>query len=151
MRELPADLLTPVAAYLRLRERGPSFLLESIERGERVGRYSFLAAGCEVAALAAAEPDGGADGDPLAPLRSFLEPSADGGPSRLPAHARGAIGSTAPYPLNAARRYHFAGRRKATKGWFGNVRFRKKTAIMALFISANSAIVSKLAVGDSGG
>ena len=34
VRELPADLLTPVAAYLRLRELGPGFLLESIERGQ---------------------------------------------------------------------------------------------------------------------
>ncbi len=45
-RELLADTLTPVAAYLRLREAGsPTFLLESVEGGERVGRYSFLGAG----------------------------------------------------------------------------------------------------------
>ena len=46
-RELPADLITPVGAYLRLREAlgAPAFLLESVERGEQVGRYSFLAAG----------------------------------------------------------------------------------------------------------
>jgi anthranilate synthase component 1 len=38
-----ADLLTPVAAYLALREPGTfGFLLESVERGERLGRYSFL-------------------------------------------------------------------------------------------------------------
>lgn len=41
-RELPADLETPVSVYLKLRGRGPSFLLESVERGEQVGRYSFL-------------------------------------------------------------------------------------------------------------
>jgi anthranilate synthase component 1 len=47
IRELPADLVTPVAAYLRLREAlgAPAFLLESVERGEQVGRYSFLGAG----------------------------------------------------------------------------------------------------------
>jgi anthranilate synthase component 1 len=40
---LPADLLTPVSAYLRLAEPGrPSFLLESIEGGEKIARYSFL-------------------------------------------------------------------------------------------------------------
>jgi anthranilate synthase component 1 len=46
-RTLPADLLTPVGAYMRLREEfgAPSFLLESVERGEQVGRYSFLGAG----------------------------------------------------------------------------------------------------------
>ncbi len=45
VRELPADLLTPVGAYLRLRHLGPGFLLESVEGGQQVGRYSFLAAG----------------------------------------------------------------------------------------------------------
>ena len=49
IRTLPADLLTPVGAYLLLREAlgTPAFLLESVERGEQVGRHSFLAAGCE--------------------------------------------------------------------------------------------------------
>lgn len=38
-----ADMLTPVAAYLRLcRESEDSFLLESVEGGEKVARYSFL-------------------------------------------------------------------------------------------------------------
>jgi anthranilate synthase component 1 len=41
-RELPADLETPVSVYLKLRDDGPSFLLESVDRGEQVGRYSFL-------------------------------------------------------------------------------------------------------------
>jgi anthranilate synthase component 1 len=41
-RELPADLETPVSVYLKLRNGGPSFLLESVEKGEQVGRYSFL-------------------------------------------------------------------------------------------------------------
>ena len=41
-RDIPADLDTPVAAYLKLRGNGPSFLLESVERGEAVGRYSFV-------------------------------------------------------------------------------------------------------------
>ncbi|WP_412062513.1 anthranilate synthase component I family protein [Rubrivirga sp. IMCC45206] len=38
-----ADLLTPVSAFLALREEGQfGFLLESVEGGERLGRYSFL-------------------------------------------------------------------------------------------------------------
>ncbi|KAF0249805.1 MAG: anthranilate synthase component I [bacterium] len=42
-KKIPADLLTPVAAYLRLQENNPyTFLLESIEGGEQVARYSFL-------------------------------------------------------------------------------------------------------------
>src|SRR5512140_4025789 len=45
-REIIADLLTPVSAFLKIGglER-ESFLLESVEGGERVARYSFL--GCD--------------------------------------------------------------------------------------------------------
>ena len=38
------DLITPLGAYARLREHGPSFLLESVERG-RLGRHSFVGFG----------------------------------------------------------------------------------------------------------
>jgi anthranilate synthase component I len=34
-----ADTETPVSAYLKLRGSGPSFLLESAEGGQRVGRW----------------------------------------------------------------------------------------------------------------
>src|ERR687883_2140056 len=36
------DCETPVAAYLKLRGTGPSFLLESAEQGQRFGRWSFI-------------------------------------------------------------------------------------------------------------
>ena len=42
VRELSADLETPTSAYLKLRRSGPSFLLESVEGGERIARYSFI-------------------------------------------------------------------------------------------------------------
>jgi anthranilate synthase component 1 len=43
VRELVADLLTPVSAFLRIAEHSDyAFLLESVEGGEHVGRYSFL-------------------------------------------------------------------------------------------------------------
>src|SRR5581483_2230388 len=35
------DCETPVSAFLKLRENGPAFLLESADQG-RVGRYSFI-------------------------------------------------------------------------------------------------------------
>jgi anthranilate synthase component 1 len=44
-RELPADLETPVSVYLKLRGEGPAFLLESVDKGEQVGRYSFVGVG----------------------------------------------------------------------------------------------------------
>src|SRR5688500_18040695 len=42
VRELHADLETPTSVYLKLCGHGPSFLLESVECGERVARYSFI-------------------------------------------------------------------------------------------------------------
>ncbi|MGH8900225.1 MAG: anthranilate synthase component I [Egibacteraceae bacterium] len=42
-REVLADLQTPLAVYDRLRRHShPTFLLESVERGERWGRHSFI-------------------------------------------------------------------------------------------------------------
>ncbi|MBI4197821.1 MAG: chorismate-binding protein, partial [Chloroflexi bacterium] len=41
-REINADLETPVSAYLKLARGRYSFLLESVEGGERQARYSFL-------------------------------------------------------------------------------------------------------------
>jgi anthranilate synthase component 1 len=43
VKELVADLLTPVSAFLKVAEHSDyAFLLESVEGGEHVGRYSFL-------------------------------------------------------------------------------------------------------------
>ncbi|MFZ5449267.1 MAG: anthranilate synthase component I [Thermodesulfobacteriota bacterium] len=41
-REILGDLETPVSAYKKLRSDGCSFLLESVEGGEKWGRFSFL-------------------------------------------------------------------------------------------------------------
>lgn len=41
-REILGDLETPVSAYKKLRNQGPSYLLESVEGGEKWGRFSFL-------------------------------------------------------------------------------------------------------------
>ena len=43
VKEIMADLLTPVSAFLKIAEHADyAFLLESVEGGEHVGRYSFL-------------------------------------------------------------------------------------------------------------
>src|SRR5260370_30388767 len=44
-RQLIGDTLTPVSAFCKIQEEDWAFLLESVVGGERVGRYSFLAAG----------------------------------------------------------------------------------------------------------
>ena len=41
-REIIADLETPVSAFLKISRGGYSFLLESVEGGERLARYSFI-------------------------------------------------------------------------------------------------------------
>ena len=70
------DLLTPLGAYLRLRELGSaSFLLESVEKG-RLGRHSFVGCGSRLVDFAEAE----ACGEPVVGYLSYdhaavLEPT----------------------------------------------------------------------------
>src|SRR5260370_16119414 len=44
LRDMLSDALTPVTAFAALAADGHAYLLESVERGERLGRYSFVAA-----------------------------------------------------------------------------------------------------------
>jgi anthranilate synthase component 1 len=83
-RELLADTLTPVRAYSQLcPPGGPGFLLESVEGGERLARYSFI--GCDP------EPMDLGEGDPLAALAELnAEPIA--GLPGLPRFLGGAVG-----------------------------------------------------------
>jgi len=49
VRTVLADLQTPVGAFLRVAGGGAyAFLLESVEGGERIARYSFIGAGPEM-------------------------------------------------------------------------------------------------------
>src|SRR5258708_9802558 len=48
-RRLLADLETPLSAYRKIRGQGESFLFESVEGGEHLGRYSFV--GCNPPAV----------------------------------------------------------------------------------------------------
>ncbi len=80
-RTLRADTITPVSSYLNLTEgENPGFLLESVEQGGRIGRYSFLGtnpravlrvAGSEVTVSGDLHvPEGS---DPIDRLRSLIE------------------------------------------------------------------------------
>ena len=101
-RELPADLETPVSVYLKLRNGGPSFLLESVEKGEQLGRYSFL--GVRPPLTLCAQGDqlviGAADGtmlerrqgDPFAAVRSLLAERRPVEVPGLPRFSGGAVG-----------------------------------------------------------
>ena len=100
-REIMADVETPVSAYLKI-ARGPySFLLESVEGGERVARYSFIGTEPDrvVRTGVRGAPESGAaetvdhgDVDPLLPIErelSGLRPVAVEG---LPRFHGGAVG-----------------------------------------------------------
>ena len=43
--DISGDLDTPVSAFMKLASFGPRFLLESVEGGERLARYSFIGFG----------------------------------------------------------------------------------------------------------
>ena len=62
-REVIADLETPVSAYLKVARGRYSFLLESVEGGERLARYSFI--GTEPYRVVRSGPGLEHDGDPL--------------------------------------------------------------------------------------
>ena len=84
-REVLADMLTPVRAYsLLCPPNTPGFLLESVEGGERLARYSFI--GYEPAQL-----DLG-DGDPLPALRAVAAESTMPGIPRFHGGAVGYLG-----------------------------------------------------------
>ena len=70
-REINADLETPVSAYLKVARGNYSFLLESVEDGERIARYSFIGTEpYEVIKTGLGRPQG--DGDSLVPVEEAL-------------------------------------------------------------------------------
>jgi len=85
---IPADLLTPLAVYLKLSSHSThSFLLESVEGGENLARYSFIGAD-PVETI-----EGGQEA--FAQLRRHLAENRVLADSELPAFIGGAIGSIA--------------------------------------------------------
>ena len=102
-REINMDLETPVSVYLKLRGEGESFLLESVEGGEQLARYSFL--GLDPARVLTLRGDQvtirnhahverfSLEGrDPLDALRGFLAPYQTMPVAGLPRFFGGAVG-----------------------------------------------------------
>ena len=99
-RELLGDLETPVGAFRKLGDQDGSVLLESVEHGERWGRYSFIGTDPFAtltirggrASWTGRPPAGLSDGPPLEVLREALRrlrsPSLPG----LPPLFAGAVG-----------------------------------------------------------
>jgi anthranilate synthase component 1 len=101
MTELLLDTETPVSAFQKLALSSPAFLLESIEGGERWGRYSLLAAGArvrfEVRGRTVTIDDGGPScsldtDDPLATLKELLAAHRPADLPGVPRFAGGAVG-----------------------------------------------------------
>ena len=103
-RVLPADLETPVSVYLKLRQAGKSsFLLESVEKGEQLGRYSFIGVDPPLSLTLAGNKItvGGAGGavletfareEPLAELAAILDQRHPIPAPDLPVFTGGAVG-----------------------------------------------------------
>jgi len=90
-REINADLETPVSAYLKIAQPPYSFLLESVEGGERLARYSFI--GTEpfhVIKTGLGQPDG--EVDPLVLIQEMLEKYTHVPIQGLPRFHGGAVG-----------------------------------------------------------
>ena len=97
-RDVPADLETPVSAYLKVARGEHSFLLESVEGGERLARYSFI--GTEPYRVLKSGPydDPSQGSDPLLEIEAELaryrlsHPKATDPRSALPRFTGGAVG-----------------------------------------------------------
>jgi anthranilate synthase component 1 len=89
-REVTADLETPVSAFLKVRQGPYSFLLESVEGGERMARYSFI--GTQPYRVLKTGPGQDYDGDPLIPLEAELSQYREVPVAGVPAFTGGAIG-----------------------------------------------------------
>jgi len=102
-REVMADLETPVSAYIKISEglRKPGFILESVEGGIRIARYSFIGADF-VSTLTLADgtitdasPNGigsGTYADPLDAIRGVIDRYRAEPDPRLPSFTGGAVG-----------------------------------------------------------
>jgi anthranilate synthase component 1 len=103
--ELPADLETPVSVYLKLcgqNQGGPSFLLESVEKGEQLGRYSFIGVHAPLTVTAYGDQSviggaGGAvlerqEGDPLETVKGLMTDRCPVKLPGLPRFAGGVVG-----------------------------------------------------------
>jgi anthranilate synthase component 1 len=87
-REIVADLETPVSAFLKINRNGNSFLLESVEGGERLARYSFI--GTDPYKIIATKPDDKTD--PLSLVAAELNKFKIAPVSGLPKFFGGAVG-----------------------------------------------------------
>jgi anthranilate synthase component I len=91
--EVPADLETPVSVYLKVARGSYSFLLESVEGGERLARYSFVGTEPYRTLRSGGGIGGdGSTGDPLLTVESELSRFKSVPVEGLPRFTGGAVG-----------------------------------------------------------
>lgn len=100
--EFLADTETPVSAYLKLRDDSCSYLLESAERGEKWGRYSFIGCAPQVVVASRGQKMDIWEGErrtslksvsnPLLELRRLCAKYRSAGSDRLPPFQSGLVG-----------------------------------------------------------
>ena len=100
--EIPGDLDTPVSVFLKLRAGDPAFLLESVEGGEQLARYSFVGArparslsfrdGKAKFSEAGGEPQTQTYTDPLDLVAQMLDEANVAANPQLPRFQGGAVG-----------------------------------------------------------
>src|SRR5438876_4454831 len=96
-RRLLADLETPLSAYRKIRGQGESFLFESVEGGEHLGRYSFV--GCNPRAVIRQEGNRVELIENGKVVETFLTEGGAGGPPPAAATLESRrAGTDAPYP-----------------------------------------------------
>ncbi len=99
-RDILADTETPVSAFMKIDDGGEAFLLESVEGGEKWGRFSFLGTGPRATIRSKGdtiEIIEGRDikrlkGDPLDELKRFMAPYRSVDVKGAPRFSGGAIG-----------------------------------------------------------
>ena len=101
-REILADMETPVSAFRKIADSENAFLLESVEQGENLGRYSFLGCDPEVVFKCKGkevqilyrenEEDFASTDEPLQALKDFMARYRPVTDPALPVFAGGAVG-----------------------------------------------------------
>ena len=90
-KEINADLETPVSVYLKVARTPYSFLLESVEGGDKIARYSFIGTDpYEVVKTGSKEKSGSVD--PLHHIREKLSETEIVPNPKLPKFNGGAVG-----------------------------------------------------------
>lgn len=98
--EWPSDTETPITLYAKVAGQQPSFLLESVEGGERLGRYSFIGADAQLIlschrGVVTIEREGKSEiipGDPLEAIRRIVGGFRPQPLKNMPRYYGGAVG-----------------------------------------------------------